>query len=90
MSIEISVGSGQIMVSGVGSEEKKGVGIYYKPNHGQETGSPIPSELLKDVAPDVVIWFENMAGARLFQDVVSGAVMRMNGYVVENKVKGES
>jgi hypothetical protein len=85
MSIEISVGSGQIIVSGVGRGKKEGVGIYNKPDHGMPIDSPVAADILKDVVPDVIIWFENMGGVRLFQDQVNSAALRMNGYDVKNQ-----
>jgi len=85
MNIEIPVGSGQIIIGGVGKDEKEGIAIYFNPDHGRPIDSIVASDVSKDSVPDVIISFENMKGVRMFQDQVNSVALRMNGYIVENK-----
>jgi hypothetical protein len=81
---DILIGGGSLIVSGVGQGDNEGIGIYKAPNHGMETDSPVPMSRLKDVEPEIAIWFKDMKAVRLFQDQVNSAALRMNGYAIEN------
>jgi hypothetical protein len=80
---EILVGSGNYIVSGISKDNKEGVGIFSYPNHGMAIDSCAPIPETDNLI--CAILFENMDGARLFQDQVNAAIMYMNGYTVENK-----
>jgi hypothetical protein len=79
---EIIVGAGDYIICGGNKGNKEGIGIYSYPNHGKQIASIAPMPEADKLV--CAILFENMEGARLFQDQVNAAILWMNGYTVRN------
>lgn len=83
--MEIEIGHGIYKVCGCERDGRVGLAIL----PAQEVHR-VNDILDHDASPflptedDVVIWFDNIEGARVLQDQVNVAVLRMNGYEVEN------
>jgi hypothetical protein len=77
------IGRGNYIIGGIVSDGMEGVVVFSDPNHGRPIDSIAPTPKNSDLI--CAILFENMKGARLFQDQVNAAVMRMNNYKVENE-----
>ena len=86
--MEIVIGSGNYVVCGCEQGGRQGVEIGLLRNHGHEIDTNADDVVSKTI-PHCIIWFANMKSARLFQDQVNAACMRLNGYVIENELKTE-
>jgi len=82
--MEIKIGSGNYIVSGIKRKGKTGVEITKAINHGRETDSLCSTKEILKHSKVLTILFENIPSARMFQDQVNAACLRMNRYIVEN------
>ena len=78
--MEIILGHGTVEISGCDSNGREG--IRFLRNHLPHTVDEIFEEPSNN--EDVIIWLDNIEGARVLQDQVNAACLRMNRYTVEN------
>ena len=81
---QVILGSGDCIISGVETGGVNGICLYQLPSHGHECDT-VPDGIVLEDLPQFRIYVKDLKAARLLQDQVSCMVLRMNGYVVDNK-----
>lgn len=81
--MEIVIGSGNYIVSGVSKGHIEGVRIGLLREHGHEIDTNA-DDMVGQSTEFCAILFTDLKSARMFQDQINAACMRMNGYVVKN------
>ena len=86
--MEIAIGKGEIWISNIQQGERKG--LLLRPTGVEhEIDSKDPEfDKLQDMGvtdKDVVIWLDSLAGARVLQDAVNGACLRLNRYEIKDR-----
>ena len=91
MATELHLGTGRIFISCVSRDGVQGLllrPVYEDhPTNGKDLEwATLAEYFLKD--DDVVVWAHSLESARVFQDVLNGMVLAMNGYKVDDKEQG--
>ena len=83
---EFRIGEGNLIVTGIGLKgiKQEGIGIYAAPEHGHKIDTSVSMEEVSSKELLCAIWFTDLTAARMFQDQVNTACLRMNGYEVKN------
>ena len=72
-------------IGGIEEDVKHGVYIGRLKNHGHTVDTNADKDVNKSI-PKCTIWFETLLAARMFQDQVNIACLRINGYEVSNAI----
>ena len=83
--MEISLGHGNYMIVGIDRDGRDGLAIKKMdvPHEVNSCSDEEPSPFVP-AEDDVVIFFDNIEGARVLQDQVNVACLRLNGFDVKN------
>ena len=83
--MEIAIGHGLLEIVGVQKEGRQGIAVI-KSDKAHAVNAILP-EFDAPITPkqeDLIIWLDNEEGARVLQDQINIALLRMRGYVVKN------
>ena len=83
--MEIELGHGRYIINGCERDGKQG--LLIRPSEEDHFVNEILEYDETPIIPnddDVVIWFDNIDGARVLQSQINVAVLRMDGYEIQN------